>query len=337
MYSNRKRVTARLALFVLLAVMGRPVWSQAEWVHHRIERGIMGTSLQIDLYGHDLDGLKKAGAAAVAELERVEAMMTTWKPSPLTALNDGAGSGPQKVPPELAQIIARSHALHEATDGAFDISFYSVGKLWDFKAAHPVIPPAADIEAALVNVDASRIVIDALTSQVELPSGMAVDLGGIAKGYGVDRAMQVLMDHGIEHAMVNAGGDLKALGLNDGKPWEIAIKHPRNPRKALASVRLSNQCLVTSGDYERFFKADGRIYHHIFDPRTGMPATGCISVSVIGHNAELADALATACCVLGPEKGKQIVDAFPRMEAIFVGMDGSVTMTDNVPVTTPGS
>lgn len=330
MFSSPDVPGVRLAL--MLAWMALPSLLYAEQVHYRIERGVMGTSLEIDLYGEDLEVLKDAADAAVAEMERIEVMMTTWKPSPLTELNDAAGKGPQAVPPELAQIIARAKMLHDATDGAFDISFYAVGRLWDFKAEFPAPPSPEAIQAALVHVDASRIQVNAERCEVELPAGMSIDLGGIAKGYGVDRAMKVLMDHGIKNAMVNAGGDLKALGLNEDTPWEIAIKHPRNAKKALATVRLSNQCLVTSGDYERFFKLDGRIYHHIFDPRTGMSATGCISVSVIGPNAELADALATACCVLGPERGKKLIESFPRMSAIFVGMDGSVTMTENMPV-----
>lgn len=315
------------SLFLLFALAQG---AEAELQHVRIERGIMGTSLQIDLYGPDTEILERAADAAVVEMERIEDMMTTWHPSPLTALNEAAGMGPRQVPAELAQIIGRAKALHEATGGAFDISFYSAGKLWDFKASDPKVPDADAIHAALINIDASRIGVDPATGQIDLPTGMAIDLGGIAKGYGVDRAMSVIMEHGVEHAMVNAGGDLKALGLNGNEPWELAVKHPRNASRALASIRLSNQCLVTSGDYERFFKQDGRVYHHIFDPRTAMPATGCISVSVLGYNAELADALATACCVLGPDKGKNLINSFPRIEAVFVGMNGEVTMTDGI-------
>lgn len=137
--------------------------------------------------------------------------MPTWRPSPLTALNDAAGRGPQGVPLELAQIVARGRALHAVTDGAFDISFYAVGRLWDFKAAAPRIPDPVAIRDALAFVDAARIGVDPESVTVTLPAGMAIGLGGIAKGYGVDRAMQVLMDHGIQHALVNAGGDLKAL------------------------------------------------------------------------------------------------------------------------------
>ncbi len=292
----------------------------------------MGTDLKIDVYGEDAAALDAAMENAVAEMRRIEDLMTTWRDSPLTRLNDASGQGPQSVPRELAAIIGRARELHRATDEAFDVTFYAVGRLWDFKAESPTLPDPAKLKAALPLVDASRIGIDPDSVTVDLPEGMAIGLGGIAKGYGVDQAMRVLIKAGVKHALVNAGGDLKALGEKDGAPWEIAVKHPRERERAMATLRLSNQCLVTSGDYERFFKLDGRIYHHILDPRTGMPADGCISATVVAHNAELADALATACVVLGPEKGVALIDRFARAEAILVGMDGEVVMTDGLPV-----
>ena len=327
--SGLRRATGVLLAASFLAAAPAP--AAAALVHRRVDTGVMGTSLQIDVYGEDAAALDAALEAAVAELERVEDLMTTWRPSPLTRLNDAAGSGPVPAPLELAQIVARGRALHGLTEGAFDITFYAVGRLWDFKAPEPHLPDPEAIRAALPFVDAARVEVDPEAVTVSLPAGMAVGLGGIAKGYGVDRAMQALIDRGVKHAMVNAGGDLKALGLRDGQPWEIAVKHPRDRDRALAAIRLSNQCLVTSGDYERFFEIAGKRYHHIIDPRTGMPARGCMSASVIGYNAEMADALATACCVLGPERGKALIESLPRVEAILVGLDGEVTMTSGIP------
>lgn len=321
-----------LACLSLVAFLLSGSLVRAQQVHRFIDAGVMGTDLRIDVYGQDPVSLDRALEQAEAELRRIEDLMTTWRPSPLTRLNEQAGQGPQSVPAELAAIIARGRELHRVTGGVFDISFYPVGKLWDFKATSPSLPDPEELKAALRHVDASRILINAEAVTVELPAGMAIGLGGIAKGYGVDRAIRVLMDAGVRHALVNAGGDLKALGKRDGEPWEIAIKHPRDRARAMATLRLSNQCLVTSGDYERFFRLDGTLYHHILDPATGMPATGCISASVVAHNAELADALATACVVLGPEKAVTMLARFPRVEAILVGLDGSVVMTDGLPL-----
>ena len=153
-------------------------------------------------------------------------------------------------------------------------------------------------------------------------------MGGIAKGYGIDRAMKVLQEQGIDHALVDAGGDIKVMGTRNGKPWEMAVKHPREEERALAALRVSNTSVATSGDYERFFEYDGKRYHHIFDPRTGHPATGGMSATVVAPNAEFADALATALCVMGPEKGLALIEQLDRVEALMFDMDGKVNVTE---------
>ncbi len=308
-------------LLVPLALAGT-AFAEAEPV--RVERtvGVMGTDLEIEVIGSDRAHLEAAVAAAEAELRRVEDVMTDWRSSPLTRLNASAGQGPLAVPSELADIIARAIEITRLTGGAFDITYAGVGHLWDFKAKPPRIPDASKIEVGLQFVGAERIDVDAKMGRVNLPFGMRIGLGGIAKGYGVDRAMQVLLDLGVEHGIVNAGGDLKALGRNGEKAWEVAVKHPRDPEQLIALLRLSNVAMVTSGDYERFFEVDGRRYHHILDPRTGHPSQGAMSASVIAPSAEFADALATALCVMGPERGIPLVEGLPRVEAIVIDMAG---------------
>jgi len=288
------------------------------------ELGVMGTSLEIRVLGQDADALERALDAAIAEMQRVEDLMTDWRPSELTRLNDAAGQGPHTVPAELAQLIARSVQVGELTGGAFDVTYAGVGKLWDFKQTPPVIPAADEIKRALKCVGYDRVRVDLEENTVDLPDGMRIGLGGIAKGYGVDRAMAVLLEHGIEHAIVNAGGDLKALGRKRGEPWEIAIRHPRDRERVIAVLPVSNTCVVTSGDYERFFEFEGRRYHHIIDPRTGQPSTGCMSATVIAPDAAFADALATALCVLSPEEGLAIVAELPRVECLLIGLDDEI-------------
>jgi thiamine biosynthesis lipoprotein len=285
---------------------------------------IMGTDLLIEAVGPDAEALERAIAAAVAELERVEDLMTDWRPSELTRLNEAAGRGPHPVPSELARHVARGVQLGELTKGAFDITYAGVGKLWDFKRVPPLVPDAAEVEQALELVGFARIEVDLEANTVALPAGMRIGLGGIAKGYGVDRAMAVLMEHGVEHGLVNAGGDLKALGKKLGESWQIAIKHPRDVERVLALIPVVNSCVVTSGDYARFFEHEGRRYHHIIDPRTGYPSTGCMSATVVAPAAAAADALATAMCVLGPEEGLAIIEKLPRVEALLVDMQGDV-------------
>ncbi|MDF1838234.1 MAG: FAD:protein FMN transferase [Planctomycetota bacterium] len=291
---------------------------------------VMGTDLEIKVIESNPSKAQKALDAAVSEIQRVEDVFTTWRDSPLNRLNAHAGQGFFEVPEEVAQLVARSLAVCEVTKGAFDPTFASVGKLWDFRAVPPKLPTDAEIEAALAKVGYGKVKIDLEKNRISLPSGTRLGLGGIAKGYGVDRAMAVLMEHGIQHGVVNAGGDLKALGTRFGEPWRIAITHPRKGQKPVALVPLSNVCLVTSGDYERFFVLEGRRYHHILDPRTGRPARGCISASVLAPDAAFADALATAMVVVGPEEGLKIIEALPRVEALLVDLEGHVTRSSGL-------
>lgn len=296
--------------------------------------GVMGTSMRLVAIGSDRALLDAALVAAEAELRRVEDAMTSWRPSPLTAMNARAGEGAVEIPVELARMVERALMVAELTGGAFDPTWPGIGSLWDLKAEPPMIPDDAAIERAVALVDFRRVevVIDegADTATVALPEGFAIGLGGIAKGYGVDRAMQVLLDHGVEHGLVDAGGDLKALGRHFDEPWDIAIRHPRRAGDVMAVVPVSNACVVTSGDYERFAEVDGVRYHHILDPRTGRPSTGAMSATVVGPDAAVCDALATALCVMGPEQGLPLIERSGAYQAICVDMDGEVATTEGL-------
>lgn len=292
--------------------------------HARVEFGAMGTEVVIDVEAGSRAEAERLARAARAEFERVEDLMTTWRESPLTRLNDAADGSPVQVPRELSALVARALTVARLSGGAFEPTFLGVGRLWDFKADPPRIPTDEELRVALADVGWERVAVDLDASTISMPAGTRIGLGGIAKGHGVDRAMQVLVDGGATAALVNAGGDLKALGAKDGGPWEIAIKHPRDRDRAIAVLPVSNVALVTSGDYERFVEVDGERFHHILDPRDGRPARGCMSATVVAPDAALADAVATAVCVLGPEVGLELVARLPRVEALVVGMDGSV-------------
>lgn len=291
---------------------------------------VMGSDLQLEVLGPDVAALDSALDAAVAEMRRIEDLCTDWRASPLTTLNEAAGQGPQPVDPELLRLIARSLEVSRLTGGAFDVTFASVGKLWDFKRRPPLIPDQATIDAALAHVGWQKVAIDPERGTIALPAGTRIGLGGIAQGYGADRAMAVIMRHGIRHALVNVSGDVKALGRKQGQPWRIAVKHPRDRERVLAVLPISNTCLITSGDYERFFFHEGKRYHHILDPRTGYPATGAMSATVLGPEATVVDALATALCVLPPAEGLALIERLPRTEALIVGLDGEVHLTSGL-------
>ncbi|NQU50183.1 MAG: FAD:protein FMN transferase [Planctomycetes bacterium] len=288
---------------------------------------VMGTELSITASHESQQVVQTALDAAIAEIQRVEDLATDWRDSPLMTLNRAKGDGPHAVPPELAQLIEKALLCSELTSGAFDSTFRAVGSLWDFKAKPPRVPSQELVNQTLQKVGYQKVSVDVDAATVTRPEGLWIGLGGIAKGYGVDRAMAVLMEHGIENGIVNAGGDLKALGKNGSELWTIAIRHPRDQQRIIAVLPISNTCVVTSGDYERFFEYNGKRYHHILDPRTGFPSTGAISSTVIAPDAATADALATALCVLPPKAGIELIEQLARVEAMIVQMDGSVLTT----------
>lgn len=292
--------------------------------------GVMGTSFQLEAIGTDVAELDRILGLVLDELRRVEDVFTVWRESELTRLNQRAGQGPIPVSREIAEVLAISVECGRVTHGAFDISYFPLRRLWNYKAEHPTLPTQSQIDAALAFVDYSRIEVDLEHSTVEMPAGFSLDLGGIAKGYGVDRAMQVMLDQGIRNGLVQAGGDTKALGRKFGESWQIAIKNPRHQDEVFAVLPVVNQCVQTSGDYERYFEIDGQRYHHIIDPRTGRPSQGCMSATVIGPEATFGDGIATAMCVLGPEAGLAIIEQLDRVEAILVGMDGQVHLSSGL-------
>jgi thiamine biosynthesis lipoprotein len=292
--------------------------------------GVMGTSFQIEAMGTDEAELDRVLGLVLDELLRVEDVFTVWRESELTLLNDRAGQGPIPVSREMAELLALSVECGRVTHGAFDVSYFPLRPLWNYKTEHPTLPTQAEIDAALRFVDYGRIDVDLEKSTVEMPEGFRIDLGGIAKGYGIDRAMQVMLDQRIENGLVQAGGDTKALGRKFGDPWQIAIKNPRHRGQVFAVLPVVNQCVQTSGDYERYFEIDGQRYHHIIDPRTGRPSQGCMSATVIGPEATFGDGIATAMCVLGPEAGMAIIEKLDRVEAVLVGMDGEVHLSSGL-------
>ncbi len=295
-----------------------------------LEFGAMGTEVTITALHPDADVARRAVLAAREEFERVEDLMTSWRASPLKRMNADADGTAREVPAELAKLVERSLVISRLSGGAFDPTIGAVLRQWDFKADPPVIPGDAVLVQALRHVNWERVIVDVDASTVSMPAGTRIVLGGIAKGYGVDRAMAAMMSEGIENGLVNAGGDLKALGRNGASAWTIGIKHPRDRERAIAAVPVSNVCLVTSGDYERFFEVEGARYHHILDPRTGRPATGCMSATVMAPDAAVADAIATAVCVLGPDLGLKLVARLPRVEAIVVDMQGRVSTSEGL-------
>ncbi len=293
----------------------------------RVQQTSMGTVWNIEVVDHGRpDDARRAISAAYSELERIEAMMSEWRPqSPISQVDAAAGKHAVEVPQELRLLLERSVRYSEKTQATFDITWRGMGNIWHFDEAFTV-PTTAQVEAARRNIDYRAIQI--IGNSVYLPEGKNIGLGGIAKGYGVNRAVDLLVKAGFSDCLVDGGGDVKVSGTHDGKPWSLGIQHPRAEHgKLLGVVRLSNRALVTSGDYERFRMVDGIRYHHIIDPRTGWPATASTSVSVLSNDAEQGVVLAKAIFILGPEKGLELARA-EGVEALLIDPQGKQYATD---------
>jgi thiamine biosynthesis lipoprotein len=268
-------------------------------------------------------------AAVLAVFREVEARMSEWKDtSPLAAVNRAAGVRPVAVPEDLRQVLHRARRIGEATDGAFDVTWAALWGLWDFKAAEPRLPPPGEVARRAALVDFRQLEIDDAAGTVFLPrAGMMLGLGGIAKGHALDRAAAVLAARGVDDYLIAAGGQVMARGDRGGRPWRVGIRDPRGgPEDVFARVEVRDASLSTSGDYESFFVVDGVRYHHILDPRTGMPARGLRSATVVAADATLADALSTALIALGAERGLAVAERL-GVEAVLVDEEGRVAVT----------
>ena len=290
----------------------------AEW--QRLPFQTMGTQAYVELWAED-DKLGKNLLNAVQnEFERINQLMSPYlASSELSLLNREAAAGPVTVSAELYQLLQQAEQLAKLSDGAFDISFASVGFSYDYR--QQIKPSATELarQQPLINYQHIQLLAD---NQVKFSRpGVKIDLGGIAKGYAVERAMAILAANDIKHAQLTAGGDSRLLGDKRGKPWLVGIKHPRQDDKYAATLPLDNTAISTSGDYERYFIEDGVRYHHILDPKTGQSATGLLSVSVIGADTALTDALSTTLFVLGLQQGMQLIERVAGYDAVFIDTD----------------
>lgn len=294
------------------------------------ERVLMGTQVIVKAVGEDGEQLRAAINAAFDEVSRLERLMSNFMPeTELSRINQQAGVAPVKVNPELFAIVKRSLSFSELSDGAFDISFASVGKLWNFRKA--VLPAASEVNAQLPFVNYRGIQLDNERSTIFLPSPrMEIGLGGIGKGYAMDRAMAVLNGHGVRNAMVMAGGDTLIRGRNGADFWRVGLRDPDHADGVLAVLPLEDQAISTSGDYERFFIKDGVRYHHILDTKTGYPAGLCRSVTILAPDATTSDALSTTVFVLGPERGLALVEQLDDVEAIIIDRHGNMTLSSGL-------
>jgi FAD:protein FMN transferase len=307
---------------LLFAVLLLPGSACADWITR--SEPIMGTRCTVELWSED----KARGEAAIAsvfdDMRRIDRLMSTWKEdTEISKVNREAGHRAVSISPELFGLLQESVKYSELTQGAFDITYASVGYLYDFKKG--VHPDQKAIEAALPGINWRQMVLDPARNTVFFKRpGMRIDLGGIAKGYSVDRGIEILRQAGITRAMVNSGGDTRILGDRFGKPWVVGVRDPDHEGKVFLRLPLTDTAFSTSGDYERYFDEDGKRFHHIIDPKTGDSARRCRSVTVIAATATRTDALTKSVFIMGPEVGIAFINTLPDVDAVAVAPDGKV-------------
>lgn len=317
-------------VILLLIIVAGLVWLRAPNGEQQLVRTalVMGTLVEIKAFGEDEDRLEQAISAAFAEMRRLEALFTPHNPeSEVSRLS--AAAEPLRVSAETAELLQLGLRLARETGGAFDLALGRLKQAWGIETDSPQVPSVAQLERALAGIGPEALRIDGRRVS-KRNAQLRVELGGIAKGYAVDRALTVLRQAGISSAAVNAGGDIGLLGDRQGQPWRIAIQHPRKADSLLTVLPLADRAVVTSGDYERYFERNGVRYHHIFDPRTGHPARRCQSVTVVAADAASADALATAAFVLGPQQGLMLLERLPGVEGLLVGKEGDIYQTSGL-------
>jgi thiamine biosynthesis lipoprotein len=331
-WASTVKICGTLVLSLVL-LLSPPGTRQGLAARLSFERPMMGTSVEVILWHFDPEASEKAVDQAFAEIKRIEELLSVWRrESKVSEINRSAGERPVQVPPELFGLIRESIRISGTSDGAFDITVQGLGDLWDFHSPVFRVPDAEVVEDRLNLVDYRKIHLQQEGSTVFLEEeGMQISLGGIAKGYAVDRAVAVLRESGIKGGIVSAGGDLVAFGKReDGGPWKVGVRNPRAPSKNISVIPVSNLAVATSGDYERYRVVAGRRYHHIIDPRKGYPSRGCMSVTVVAEHALEADALATAVFVLGLEEGRSLLEKLPDVEGIIVDGDGKIAASSGL-------
>lgn len=277
----------------------------------------MDTVISISLYDNQDEALI---AACFDRLAEYEALFSRTDPESEVARLNAAGEA-MTLSTDTRELLALGKAFSERTNGAFDITIAPVSALWDFSSG--TLPDAAALANAAARVDWRAL--DVTETGATLQNGAAVDLGGIAKGYAADRLAEYLRAEGVTSALLDLGGNVYALGDKNGKPFSVGIRDPQNEASLAAVVRVRDKSVVTSGVYERGFTKDGVRYHHLLDPKTGYPVqNGLASVTIVSERSVEADALSTACFVLGLQDGLALVEATDGVEALFIAADGSL-------------
>ena len=272
---------------------------------------------------------------AIAETKRIENQISDWIPTtPISAINKNAGIKPVKVDDEVFGLVERALKISQLTEGAFDISYASMDRIWKFDGSMKEMPTPEAIKKSVAKIGYKKVLLDPKEKTIFLKEeGMKLGLGGIGQGYIADKVKELLFSKGCTSGIINVSGDINAWGKQpDGKPWSVGIVNPMNKNKVFATFPLEDSSVETSGSYEKYVTFNGKRYSHIIDPRTGYPATGIVSVSVFAKQTEVADALATGIFVLGVEVGLDLANQIKGIGCIIVDDKGAVHASKNIDI-----
>jgi len=310
---------ARSLIIVVLCLCAQSN-ALAEW--YQQQRDIMSTRISVELWHADAAVAAECSQQVFAEMERINALMSSYlDSSELSFINSNAAIDAVEISDELALLVERSLHFSEISKGAFDITYASIGYAYDYRKRQQ--PNDQSIAQKLPAIDYHHI--ELTDNKIRFNNNaVRIDLGGIAKGYAVDRAADIIRQCGISKAMVSAGGDSRILGDRAGRPWIIGIQHPRDPDAIVLRLPLSDSAISTSGDYERFFIENGNRIHHIINPSTGRSAAASWSATVTGSDAMTTDALSTTIFILGAVKGLALIESLEGIDAIIIDSDGKL-------------
>ncbi|WP_052093625.1 FAD:protein FMN transferase [Colwellia psychrerythraea] len=309
-----------LTLAIILVILFIPFQLSANWYQHTFNT--MGTRAHVEFWLDEKSATtshsQKLISEVIAEMNRLDQSMSPYiKSSELSLLNREAGHRAVPVSKELISLLATAHDISVMSEGAFDITYASIGYQYNYR--DKIRPEQSAIANALASINYQAVTLDERNNTVKFTnSDVKIDLGGIAKGYAIKRCISILRTAGVKFALMSAGGDTALLGDRNGRPWLVGIKHPRAEEKNAVHIPLNDEAISTSGDYERYFIEDGKRYHHIINPKTGDSARKVVSVSVIGKDTTVVDALSTTLFVKGLKEGMNIINKLAEYEAIII-------------------
>ena len=293
---------------------------------------LMGGRFDITIVAKDSITAENYIDTVIAEITRIEYLISDWKPqTQISEVNRNAGIKPVKVDKEVFELTRRAIHFSEITNGAFDISFAAMERIWKFDGSMTTMPSPEAVRKSVEKVGYKNIILDSTTSTIFLRyEGMKIGFGALGEGYATDYCRTIMKAKGIKAGIVNASGDMSTWGKQpNGKAWNIGITNPFQNDKLLTTLSLTDQAVTTSGSYQKFVVLNGKRYSHIINPATGYPATGLCSVTVVGESAEMANGFSTSLMVLGQQEGLKLLSKYPKYSCLMITDTGKIIKSKN--------